>query len=70
MSAWGEECLVVQLRHPRERYPLGEEGEYWTSSKGYDDLSATAMSFGKNDASQTIHADRIIARPVRLIQAQ
>lgn len=71
---WDDHTLILPAAGVRELhgYPvqLGEEGEYWTSSKGYDDLSATAMSFGKNDASQTIHADRIIARPVRLIQAQ
>lgn len=69
---WDDHTLTLPAAGFRELhgYPiqLGEEGEYWSSSKGYDDLSATVASFGKNDASHTIHADRVMARPVRLIQ--
>jgi lipoprotein len=71
---WDDHTLVLPAAGIRELHglpiQLGVVGEYWSSSKGYDDLSATAMGFGKNDASHTIHADRIMARTVRLIKAQ
>ena len=71
---WDDHTLVLPAAGIRELHglpiQLGVVGEYWSSSKGYDDLSATAMGFGKNDASHTIHADRIMARTVRLIKAK
>lgn len=42
-------------------------GEYWSASEGYDDLSASALGFGTSAGSSTIHADRAMERPVRLI---
>lgn len=62
------ELPALGVRDPEGRVSsFGALGEYWSASAGYDDLSASALGFGTSSASSTIHADRAMARPVRLI---
>lgn len=68
---WDDKTLelpALGVRDPEGRTSsFGTLGEYWSASAGYDDLSASAFGFGTSAGSSTIHADRSMARPVRLI---
>ena len=67
---WDDATLILPangLRLGTEITTRGYAGEYWSTSAGFDDLSASALSFGRMTASSTIHADKSIGRAVRLI---
>lgn len=68
---WDDQTLelpALGVRDPEGRVSsYGALGEYWSASLGYDDLAASALGFGTSAGSSTIHADRSMARPVRLI---
>lgn len=71
--SWDDQTLELPAAGVRmsngEPSTVGVIGEYWGSTSGADDLSGTALGFGYSTASSTVHADKSIQRPVRLIQA-
>lgn len=65
------ELPALGVRDPEGQVSsYGALGEYWSASTGYDDLSASALGFGTSAGSSTIHADRSMARPVRLVRTK